>query len=117
MAILAEFRGALGELRCGASQRLVRLGVSMTQIHILSILEHHGEMAMSRVDRAEVVDVDHEDREGPPETLGTLELLGENRVEVTHVVEPGLRLDARCLDQAWNGKRAVRKREREKRAG
>ncbi len=55
MAIFAEFRGALGELRCGASQRLVRLGVSMTQIHILSILEHHGEMAMSRL--AEMLDV------------------------------------------------------------
>ena len=55
LGIFAEFRGALGELRCGASQRLVRLGVSMTQIHILSILEHHGEMAMSRL--AEMLDV------------------------------------------------------------
>ena len=55
LAIFAEFRGALGVLRCGSSQRLVRLGVSMTQIHILSMLEHHGEMAMSRL--AEMLDV------------------------------------------------------------
>jgi DNA-binding MarR family transcriptional regulator len=55
LAIFAEFRGALGVLRCGASQRLVKLGVSMTQIHILSMLEHHGEMAMSRL--AEMLDV------------------------------------------------------------
>ena len=55
MAIFAEFRGALGLLRCTASQRLVRLGVSMAQIHILSMLEHHGEMAMSRL--AEMLDV------------------------------------------------------------
>ena len=49
MASFAEFRRALGELRCAASQGVLRTGVSMTQIQVLTLLEHHGEMPMSRL--------------------------------------------------------------------
>jgi DNA-binding MarR family transcriptional regulator len=53
--IIAQFRSAFGELRCIGSQRLRQHGVSAGHLHIASILERHGGMAMSRV--AEVLDV------------------------------------------------------------
>jgi DNA-binding MarR family transcriptional regulator len=48
-AILGELRGVLRELRCGTTERIVRQGVSMTQFHVLWLLEHHGELPMSRL--------------------------------------------------------------------
>jgi DNA-binding MarR family transcriptional regulator len=41
--------------RCAGTGKLVKLGVSMTQMHVLWILQHHGEMPMSRM--AELMDV------------------------------------------------------------
>jgi DNA-binding MarR family transcriptional regulator len=55
VAIIAEFRMALGELRCVGSERMVKQGVSMTNLHVLSILDHHGTLTMSRL--AELLDV------------------------------------------------------------
>lgn len=54
-AIIAEFRSALDELRCVGSERMVKQGVSMTNLHVLSILGHHGTLTMSRL--AELLDV------------------------------------------------------------
>ncbi|MEX1172037.1 MAG: MarR family transcriptional regulator [Chloroflexota bacterium] len=53
--IIADFREAMAELRCIGSERLVRLGVSMTQLHVMSILDRHGDMPMSRL--AEMIDI------------------------------------------------------------
>jgi len=53
--IVADFKASIGELRCLGSERLVRLGISMTQLHVMHLLEHHGELAMSRL--AETLDV------------------------------------------------------------
>lgn len=53
--IIADFRSAMAELRCIGSERLLRLGVSMAQLHIVSMLDRHGDMPMSRL--AEMVDV------------------------------------------------------------
>jgi DNA-binding MarR family transcriptional regulator len=47
--ILADVRAAFGELRCVGSERMVKQGVSMTHLHVLSILDHHGELPMSRL--------------------------------------------------------------------
>jgi len=41
--------------RCAGTGRLVKSGVSMTHMHVLWLLEHHGEMPMSRM--AEFLDV------------------------------------------------------------
>jgi DNA-binding MarR family transcriptional regulator len=49
MTSFAQFRRALGELRCAASQDVLRSGISMTQVQVLTLLEHHGEMPMSRL--------------------------------------------------------------------
>ena len=47
---------AVGTLRCAGSQRLVRLGISMTHFHVLTLLRHHDAMPMGRL--AEILDQD-----------------------------------------------------------
>ena len=54
-AILTEVSGWVGELRCASMGRLVQGRVSLTQMHVLWLLQHHGEMSMSRL--AELLDV------------------------------------------------------------
>jgi len=53
--IVADFRASMGELKCVGSERLVRLGISMTQLHVMHLLDRHGELPMSRL--AEMLDV------------------------------------------------------------
>jgi DNA-binding MarR family transcriptional regulator len=53
-AALASLGRAVGSLRCAGSQRLVRLGVSMTHFHVLTLLRHHDAMPMGRL--AEILD-------------------------------------------------------------
>jgi hypothetical protein len=64
-----------------------------------------------------VVDVDHEHGEGPVEPPRALEPLREDALEVAHVVEAGLRLDPRRLDETWDRERAIGQRERQRRQG
>jgi DNA-binding MarR family transcriptional regulator len=52
--VLADLSAATGSLRCAGSQRLVRLGVSMTHFHVLTLLRHHDAMPMGRL--ADVLD-------------------------------------------------------------
>ena len=47
--IIADFRTTMGELKCLGSERLVRLGISMSQLHVMHLLDRHGEMAMSHL--------------------------------------------------------------------
>jgi DNA-binding MarR family transcriptional regulator len=54
-AVLADLAVAVGSLRCAASQRLVRLGVSMTHFHVLTLLRHHEAMPMGHL--ADILDV------------------------------------------------------------
>ena len=54
-AILTELGGAIRELRCASVQGTVRAGVSMAQMHILWLLQHHGSMPMNRL--ADLLDV------------------------------------------------------------
>jgi DNA-binding MarR family transcriptional regulator len=51
---LAGLGRAVGSLRCAGSQRLVRLGISMTHFHVLTLLRHHDAMPMGRL--AEILD-------------------------------------------------------------
>ena len=53
--ILTEVSGWVGELRCASMGRLVQGRVSLTQMHVLWLLQHHGELSMSRL--AELLDV------------------------------------------------------------
>jgi MarR family transcriptional regulator, transcriptional regulator for hemolysin len=53
-AIIADFRASIGELKCVGSERLVRHAISMTQRHVMHLLERHGELPMSKL--AEMLD-------------------------------------------------------------
>jgi DNA-binding MarR family transcriptional regulator len=53
--IIADLRAALAEMRCMGSERLVRQGVSMSQVHVMALVARHGSMPMSRL--AELLDV------------------------------------------------------------
>ena len=53
-AVLADLGRAVGSLRCAGSQRLVRLGISMTHFHVLTLLRHHDAMPMGHL--AEILD-------------------------------------------------------------
>jgi MarR family transcriptional regulator, organic hydroperoxide resistance regulator len=46
---VASLQPVIGSLRCAGSQRLVRLGVSMTHFNVLTLLRHHDAMPMSRL--------------------------------------------------------------------
>jgi DNA-binding MarR family transcriptional regulator len=54
-AILTEVGGWIGELRCASMGRLVQGRVSLSQLHVLWLLQHQGAMSMSRL--AELLDV------------------------------------------------------------
>jgi DNA-binding MarR family transcriptional regulator len=51
---MANLGRAVGSLRCAGSQRLVRMGISMTHFHVLTLLRHHDAMPMGRI--AEILD-------------------------------------------------------------
>jgi DNA-binding MarR family transcriptional regulator len=48
-AILTEVASWVGELRCASMSRLVQSQVSMSQMHVLWLLQHHGAMPMSKL--------------------------------------------------------------------
>jgi DNA-binding MarR family transcriptional regulator len=54
-AIIAQFRIALREMRCMSGDRMRHAGMSYTHLHIVSMLDRHGEMPMSRL--ADMLDV------------------------------------------------------------
>jgi DNA-binding MarR family transcriptional regulator len=53
-SVLADLALAVGSLRCAGSQRLVRLGISMTHFHVLTLLRHNEAMPMGRL--ADILD-------------------------------------------------------------
>jgi DNA-binding MarR family transcriptional regulator len=54
-AVVEQLHEMIGMMRCAGTGRMVKSGISMTHLHILWLLEHHGELTMSRL--AELVDV------------------------------------------------------------
>lgn len=54
-SIVGELHRMIGSLRCAGTGRMVKAGISMTHLHILWVLEHHGDLTMSRL--AEMLDV------------------------------------------------------------
>ena len=53
--IVADLQQMIGSLRCAGTGRMVKSGISMTHLHILWLLEHHGDVTMSRL--ADLLDV------------------------------------------------------------
>jgi DNA-binding MarR family transcriptional regulator len=54
-SIVDEVHRLIGSLRCAGTGRMVKAGISMTHLHILWVIEHHGELPMSRL--ADLLDV------------------------------------------------------------
>jgi DNA-binding MarR family transcriptional regulator len=54
-AVVEDLHGMIGSLRCAGTGRMVKAGISMTHLHILWVLEHHGDLPMSRL--ADLLDV------------------------------------------------------------
>lgn len=54
-AVVGELHEMIGSLRCAGTGRMVKAGISMTHLHILWVLEHHGDVTMTRL--AELLDV------------------------------------------------------------
>lgn len=76
--ILADFRATMTELKCVGSERLLRQGISMTQLHILHMLERHGQMPMSRL--ADVLDVSVSNATGLVDRMEERGLVARTRV-------------------------------------
>jgi DNA-binding MarR family transcriptional regulator len=76
-AILADVGWSLRELRCASTEKFVKQGISMTQIHVLRQLEQHGTMSMSRI--AEVLDVSLSNATGIIDRMAEHGLVERNR--------------------------------------
>ena len=77
-AILTELEGTIRELRCASTERLVRTGVSMSNVHVLWLLEHHGAMPMSRL--AELLDISLSNATGLIDRMAERGLVERTRV-------------------------------------
>lgn len=53
--IVLEFQELISGARCSGTGKMVKLGISMTHLHILWLLDHHGDLPMSRL--ADLLDV------------------------------------------------------------
>jgi len=54
-SIIAEIGRSIAELRCVGSQHLLKAGVSMSHLHVMWLLQRHGDLSMGRL--AEMLDV------------------------------------------------------------
>lgn len=54
-SVVEELHAMIGSLRCAGTGRMVKAGISMTHLHILWVLEHHGDLPMSKL--ADLLDV------------------------------------------------------------
>lgn len=92
-SILADVGWSLRELRC-AGDKVVKHGVSMTQIHVMRQLQVHGPLSMTRV--AELLDVSLSNATGIIDRMterGLVERLrvpDDRRVVLVHLAAPGL---------------------------
>lgn len=77
-AIIADFRATMTQLKCASSERLLREGVSMAQLHIMYTVERHGEMTMSQL--ADVLNVSDSNATGLVDRMEERGLVVRDRV-------------------------------------
>jgi DNA-binding MarR family transcriptional regulator len=78
VGVVDELNGAVRLLRCTATGRLVKQGVSMTHLHVLWRLEESGELPMSRL--AEYLDVSLSNATGLIDRMAERGLVERTRV-------------------------------------
>lgn len=113
-AILTEVNGWVGELRCASMSRLVRSNVSMGQLHVLWLLQHHGTLPMSRL--AELVGVSLSNATGIVDRMEEHQLVErvrvpeDRRVVLVRPTAAGLRALADIQTEREERMRAVLRR-------
>ena len=88
--ILTEVASWIGELRCASMSRLVQSQVSMSQMHVLWLLQHHGAMPMSKL--ADLLGVSLSNATGIIDRMETNRLIERVRVPDDRrlvLVQPG----------------------------
>jgi DNA-binding MarR family transcriptional regulator len=78
-SIIAHFRATMTQLKCASSERLLRLGVSMAQLHIMFTLQRSGDMTMSNL--ADVLNVSLSNATGLIDRLEERGYIARERVE------------------------------------
>jgi len=76
--IIADFRATMAQIKCASSERLLREGVSMAQIHIMYTVQRNGEMTMSQL--ADVLDVSDSNATGLVDRMEERGLVVRDRV-------------------------------------
>src|SRR3954452_12423346 len=76
--IIADFQTTMSGMKCAMSERLVRLGVSMPQLHIMNTLQRDGLMTMSRL--ADVLGVSLSNASGLVDRMEERGLVERHRV-------------------------------------
>ncbi|MFI5262427.1 MAG: MarR family winged helix-turn-helix transcriptional regulator [Candidatus Limnocylindrales bacterium] len=76
--IIDELGDAIGELRCAGSERLVRAGVSMSHLHVMWMMQRHGELSMTRL--ADMLDVSLSNATGLVDRMEERGLIERSRV-------------------------------------
>src|SRR6266446_5342006 len=78
-SLVEELHQMIGSLRCAGTGRMVKAGISMTHLHILWVLEHHGDLPMSRL--ADLLDVSLSNATGLLDRMAERGLVERVRVE------------------------------------
>jgi DNA-binding MarR family transcriptional regulator len=97
--IIADIRATMSAIKCASSERVLRLGISMAQLHILYTLQRTGEMTMSRL--ADILNVSLSNATGLIDRIeerGFVErtrVAEDRRVVLIRVTESG----SRALDE------------------
>jgi DNA-binding MarR family transcriptional regulator len=76
--IAAGIHDMIAGFRCAGTGRLVKAGVSMTHMHVMWLLQHHGDLAMSRM--AELMDVSFSNATGIVDRMAERGLVERIRV-------------------------------------
>jgi len=103
--ILTEVSSWIGELRCASMGRLVQGHVSLSHMHVLWLLQHHGSMTMSRL--ADLLDVSLSNATGIIDRMEEKGLIERVRVPDDRrlvLVVPGA-AGVRALEQSETSKR------------
>jgi MarR family transcriptional regulator, organic hydroperoxide resistance regulator len=93
--IVGGLHDVIGGFRCAGTGRLVKLGISMTHMHVLWLLQHHGDLSMSRM--ADLLDVSLSNATGIVDRMEERQLVervrvpGDRRIVLVRMAVGGLR--------------------------
>lgn len=94
--IIERLSETVSGLRCAGTGKMVKLGISMTHMHILWLLDHHGDLPMSRL--AELLDVSVSNATGLVDRMAERGLVervgvpGDRRIVLVRVAPEGARI-------------------------